>query len=120
VTHASDYPGANKKFGDLALGKGPVISVGANINPVLGDLMEKTARKKKIKVQRESAPSATGTDANSIQVSRSGVAAALLSVPNRYMHTPVEVVSFNDLDNAATLLAETCLQINTKTDFVPR
>ena len=52
-------------------------------------------------------PYATGTDANAIQITRSGVAAALVSIPNRYMHTPVEIVSLKDLDNTSKLLAET-------------
>ncbi len=120
VTHSADYPGAEKKIvGDLAVGKGPVISIGPNINPVLGKLLMDTARRKKIPHQREGEPSATGTDANAIQITRAGVAAALVSVPNRYMHTPVEVVSLSDLENVARLLAETCLQITPKTDFIP-
>ncbi len=121
VTHSADYPGAEKKIvGDLAVGKGPVVSIGPNINPVLGELLMKTARRKKIPYQREGEPFATGTDANAIQITRAGVAAALVSVPNRYMHTPVEVVSTADLDNAARLLAETCQQITGKTDFIPK
>jgi putative aminopeptidase FrvX len=121
VTHAADYPGAEKKIaGDISLGKGPVVSIGPNINPALGQMLLDTAKKKKIPCQREGEPSATGTDANAIQITRAGVAAALISVPNRYMHTPVEVVSLSDLDNAAKLLAETILQITPKTDFVPK
>ncbi|MBN1347423.1 MAG: M42 family metallopeptidase [Phycisphaerae bacterium] len=121
VTHSADYPGADKKvIGDLAVGKGPVVSIGPNINPVVGRLLMATGRKKKVPYQREGEPRATGTDANAIQISRSGVAAGLVSIPNRYMHTPVEVVSLSDLENAAKLLAETCLEITTKTDFVPK
>lgn len=121
VTHATDNPGAEKKVsGDIALGKGPVIDLGANINPVLGDLLISTARSKKIPYQLAAAPGATGTDANAIQISRAGVAAGLISIPNRYMHTQVEVVSLADLDNAARLLAETVARIDTKADFTPR
>jgi putative aminopeptidase FrvX len=120
VSHATDYPGGEKKvMGDITLGKGPIIEVGANINPVVGDLLFKTAQKHRIPHQRCGAPRATGTDANAIQISRAGVAAGLISVPNRYMHTPVEIVSLRDLDNAAKLLAETCLQITDKMDFIP-
>ncbi len=120
VTHSADYPGAEKNVvGDLALGKGPILAIGPNINPVLGRLMIETARKKKIPHQIEGEPRATGTDANAIQINRSGVAAGLVSVPNRYMHTPVEVVSKKDLDNVAKLLAETCLSMSPKTDFIP-
>jgi putative aminopeptidase FrvX len=121
VTHASDNPGVEKKVGgDIALGKGPVIDLGANINPVLGEMFIETAKSKKIPFQLAAAPGATGTDANAIQISRSGVAAGLISIPNRYMHTPVEVVSLADLDNAARLIAETVTRIDAKTDFTPR
>jgi len=96
------------------------IEVGANINPKVSDLLAETAKKKKIPYQMSAAPGATGTDANAIQVSRSGVATGLIGVPNRYMHTPVEVVSLSDLENCAKLVAETIARIDGKTDFIPR
>ncbi|MGD8240702.1 MAG: M42 family metallopeptidase [Armatimonadota bacterium] len=121
VTHATDYPGAEKKIGgDIRLGKGPVIERGANINPMVGELLLKAAKRKKIPHQIAGAPGATGTDANAMQISRAGVAAGLVSVPNRYMHTPVELVHLRDLTNAARLLAETTVRIDDKMDFVPR
>jgi len=121
VTHASDNPGADKRVsGDIALGSGAVIERGANINPVLGDLLIDTAKKKKIPYQLCAAPSATGTDANVMQISRSGVAAGLVSIPNRYMHTPVEVCSLADLENSAKLVAETVTQITGKMNFIPK
>lgn len=121
VTHASDNPGADKKIcGEVTLGKGPVIDLGPNINPVLGELLIQTAKSKKIPYQVCAAPGATGTDANAMQISRSGVAAGLISIPNRYMHTQVEVVSLSDLDNSARLIAETVARIDAKTDFTPR
>ena len=121
LNHAADYPGAEKKVtGDLKLGKGPIIEIGPNINPAVGELLLDVAKKKKIPYQRSGEPSATGTDANAIQITRAGVAAGLLSVPNRYMHTPVEVISLADLDNSAKLLAETCLRIDEKMDFIPK
>ncbi len=120
VTHATDNPGADKRMaGDLALGKGPVIEVGANINNVLSDLLIDTAKKKKIDYQLSAAPVATGTDANAMQISRSGVATALIGVPNRYMHTQVEVVNLADMENAARLLAETVARIDDKMKFIP-
>jgi len=120
VCHASDNPGVDKKVhGDQALGKGPVIERGANINPVLCDLFLDTARKKKIPYQLSASPGATGTDANPIQVSRSSVAAALIGLPNRYMHTQVEVCNLSDLDNAARLIAETVARIDGKMTFIP-
>ena len=102
------------------MGKGPVIERGPNINPVLGELLIETAKKAKIPYQIDAAPSATGTDANAIQISRAGVAAALVSIPNRYMHTQVEVVSLSDLENAARLIAETVARIDGKMSFIPR
>lgn len=120
VAHSSDYPTVEKKhIGDIRIGKGPVIDVGANINPKLAAMFFATAKRKKIPHQPAGAPGATGTDANPIQVSRSGVAAALISIPNRYMHTPVEVVSLADVENCAELIAETVATIDAKTDFVP-
>ncbi|MCX7805201.1 MAG: M20/M25/M40 family metallo-hydrolase, partial [Planctomycetota bacterium] len=120
VGFATDYPGENKKeFGDVKLGKGPILHRGSNINPVLADLMEKTAAKKKIPFQMQAAPNSTGTDANAIQVSRGGVATALVSIPNRYMHSAIEVVSLRDVSAAARLLAETIMAIEPGMSFVP-
>ena len=64
-------------------------------------------------------PRATGTDANAIQISREGVACGLIGIPNRYMHSPVEVVHLEDLSNAAKLLAEFCAVVTAETNWVP-
>jgi len=118
VTHASDFPGVEaKELGEVSLGGGPVLHRGANINRVVGELLIKTARSKRIPSQMQAAPRATGTDANAIQITRSGVAAGLVSIPNRYMHTPVEVVSLKDLDNASRLLAEFILALDPAVDL---
>lgn len=120
VTHASDNPGVDKKMtGDIRLGKGPVIERGPNINPVLFQLTLQAARKKKLDHQVAVAPGATGTDANAMQISRAGVVAGLISIPNRYMHTQVEVCSLSDLEACARLLTEVVLQIGPKLDFTP-
>ncbi len=120
VTHATDYPDIDKRVnGDLKVGGGPVISTGANINPRLGDLLTATAKAKRIPIQREAAPGGTNTDANAMQLTRAGVATALVSIPNRYMHTPVEVVSLSDLEAAAKLIAETVIRIDRRTNFIP-
>lgn len=120
VTHASDNPGAEQKqIGVVKLGLGPTIARGPNINPVLEELLIDTATKKRINYQPLAAPGATGTDANVIQLSRSGVAAALIGLPNRYMHTQVEVCDLRDLEAAARLIAETVLRITKKTSFIP-
>ncbi len=121
VTHATDCPGVDSgKCGEIKLGGGPAIARGPNINPHVGELLVSTAKAHKLPFQVEPCPRGTGTDANAIQVTRSGVAAGLVSIPNRYMHTPVEVISLSDLENAAVLLAETVCQIDDRLDFTPR
>ncbi len=120
VTFCSDHPEVDKKqLGEIGLGKGPVIARGANINPRVFEGLLKAARKMKIDVQVEPSPRATGTDANVMQVTRGGVAAALVSVPNRYMHTPVEVVSLQDLEETASLLAAYIESLKPGDDFTP-
>ena len=121
VTHATDYPGMNKGLlGDIALGKGPVISVGANINPKVFELLKKAGDNIKLDYQIEAAPRGTGTDANVIQTTRSGVAAGLISIPNRYMHTPNEMISLKDLESSVKLLKEFIKLIDDDTDFIPQ
>ena len=121
VGFATDYPTATKSLtGDIAIGKGPILARGPNINPVLGKMLLDTAKRKKIPYQVEGAPAATGTDANVMQMTRAGVAAALVSIPNRYMHTPVEVVGLKDLEDTAKLLAATLLSMKESVDFTPK
>jgi endoglucanase len=120
VGFASDYPDANKKrLGEVKVGGGPMLHKGANINRVLGELLIKVAEEKRIPYQIGGEPGRTGTDAAAIQVTRAGVATALVSIPNRYMHTTVEVVSLADLENAARLLASTIEVLSPKMDFRP-
>jgi putative aminopeptidase FrvX len=120
VTHASDTPGNDKKqLGDVRLGSGPVLFRGPNINPHVLRLLEVTAKQHDIPVQVRGAPRATGTDANAMQLARDGVATGLVSIPNRYMHSPVEVVHLDDLDHAARLLAEFCLSVTPAMDWTP-
>lgn len=120
VTHATDYPDIDKRMnGDIKLGGGPTITVGANSNPKLAALLAKIAKGKRISYQNEAHPGGTGTDANVIQLTRSGVATALIGIPNRYMHTAVEVVSLSDLEAAAKLIAETVIVITQRTNFIP-
>lgn len=120
VTHATDYLDVDKrKFGEVCCGKGPVISRGANINPMVFELLVKAAEAEKIPYQIEGAPRGTGTDANAIQLSRGGKAAALVSVALRYMHTPTEVLALEDVENTAKLLAAFVLRLKPGTDFTP-
>jgi endoglucanase len=121
VTHATDYPDIDKRVnGDIKVGRGPTISIGPNINPPLEAMLVRTAKAKRIAHQMEAAPGATGTDANAIQLTRAGVATALVGIPNRYMHTQVEIVSLSDLEGAAKLLAETVSKIDRRTNFIPQ
>lgn len=121
VTHATDNPSAEaKQIGANKVGEGPVIARGSNINPIVEELLVETAKRKKIKHQIVGAANATGTDANAIQVTRAGVAAALVSIPNRYMHTQVELIDLRDLEAAAKLLAETILAIKPRANFIPK
>jgi endoglucanase len=120
VCHATDTPGNDKKtLGDTRLGAGPVVFRGPNINPRVFEGLEEAAKAKEIAVQVRGVPRATGTDANAIQISREGVATGLVGIPNRYMHSPVEVVSLDDLDNAARLLAAFCAGVSPQSDWTP-
>lgn len=120
VGFASDYPGADHKdLGEVSLGKGPVIARGPNINPVLFDLLIKTAKEENIPCQIMGIPRATGTDANVMQLVHGGVATALISIPLRYMHTPVEVLDWVDLEGAVKLLSALCSRISKDHSFVP-
>jgi endoglucanase len=120
VCHATDTPGADKKqVGEAKCGGGPVLFRGPNINPRVFDRLEEIASKRGIPVQLAGSPRATGTDGNVMQISREGVAVGIIGIPNRYMHSPVEVVHLEDLTNTAKLLAEFCASIGPETDFVP-
>jgi endoglucanase len=120
VGHATDYPDIDKrKHGDAVCGRGPIIARGANINPVLFELLTAAADKTKVTYQLGAEPRGTGTDANAIQLSRGGKAAALVSIPLRYMHTPTEVLSLKDLDATVKLLTRFVLDLEAGTDFTP-
>jgi putative aminopeptidase FrvX len=120
VTFATDHPGVDKKaVGDVKVGKGPVLSRGANINPAVFDLLRQTGDDEGIELQYEAAPRATGTDANVMQLNRSGVATALVEIPLRYMHTPSEVLSVTDLEASVDLLVAFLLRVNPECDWTP-
>ncbi len=120
VTFSTDQPGVEEKqVGEIKLGGGPVIARGANINPKVYDLLVKTAKKKKIPYQIEGIPRATGTDANAIQITRAGVAAGLVSIPVRYMHTPVETLDLKDAEYTVKLLSAFAEALTADMDFIP-
>jgi endoglucanase len=121
VTHATDYPGAEKTFsGDHRLGGGPVLSRGSAVSPVVFELLLACAEQEKIPYTPQAAPGDTGTDADAIYSSLRGIPTGLVSVPNRYMHSPNEIVALEDLKRAAKLLARFARRLSPDTDFIPR
>ncbi len=120
VDFTSDTPGDGdnkKKVGDLKMGEGPTVTRGANINPKLFQLTVDVAKENKIPIQIHPQPGMTGTDARSIQTTRSGVPTALISIPNRYMHSPCEMVSLRDVENAAKLIALVVASLSDDSNF---
>jgi endoglucanase len=103
----------------VELGKGPVLFRGPNINPRLWDLLCTVAEKEDIPLQHKGAPRGTPNDANALQLTRAGVVTAALGIPNRYMHTPVEMISLDDLDAAARLLSAFVSSTAADRDFTP-
>lgn len=120
VGFATDQPNMDaKRVGEAKLGGGPILHRGPNMNPALTELLVKTAKKAKIPVQMQPIPRGSGTDANAIQLSRGGVAANLVSVPTRYMHSPVETIALEDAERTAKLLAELILSLKGNEVFIP-
>ena len=120
VTFASDTPNTDKRrVGDIKLGGGPTICRGAYCNRPLAERLETLAEENSIAFQHEAYPGGTGTDADALQNSRAGVAAGLIGIPLRYMHTPGEIISLADADNAAELIALTCASISANDDWTP-
>ena len=121
VTFATDHPGVEKKeLGEHTIGGGPVLTRGSVVSPVAFGLLRDTAERLKIPYSVHAAGRFTSTDADAMHLTRNGVATALLSIPNRYMHSPNEMVSLDDLDQAAELIAETCRMVTAETDFTAR
>jgi len=105
VTHATDYPTVNKaQHGDVKIGKGPTITHGGCNHPEVVARIEAVAKAKKIPLQHEAMSNTSGTDTDAIFWTRGGIASGLISLPNRYMHSPVEVVSLKDLELIPQLL----------------
>jgi putative aminopeptidase FrvX len=121
VTHASDVPTIEKKeIGEQKLGGGPVLSRGALLSPVVFELLKSAARARNIPYAVHAVGRDTATNAEAINIAQNGVATALVSIANRYMHSPNEMVSLDDVDQTAELLAEVCRMVDAKTDFAPR
>jgi len=122
VTFASDHPGlgdAARALNDCELGKGPVLTRGPNTHPKLFERIVQTAAAHKIPLQICAEGRGTGTDANAMQLSRSGMATALLSIPNRYMHSPCEMVDLRDVEHCINLMAAVVLELEADADLTP-
>ena len=113
VTHATDYPSMSLvKDGDIRLGKGVVIALGPNMDSSISQKLILTACDKNINYQLEAFAKPTGTDANTIQITKNGIPVGLVSIPCRYMHSPVEIIDEEDLKMSAKLLTEFILALN--------
>jgi len=121
VTFATDTPGMEKReLGEHKLGSGPVISRGSAVSPVVVDALIAAAERESIPYTLSASARYTATDADAIHLSRAGVATGLVSIPNRYMHSPNEIVSLADLRNAARLIAAFIRSLTPETDFARR
>lgn len=121
VTHATDIPFCTKpKHGDVKLGGGPVISIGSANHPVVNQRLAEIANRAHIAVQREANPRYTGTDADAIFRQRGGTPTASLGLPNRYMHSPVEVIDLGDLERMGDLMGLFALDVKKGEKFAVR
>lgn len=120
VTHSSDYPGASKK-GDngIDVGGGPVLGRGSSVNPRVFQALRDAGRKLNITAPVQASGLRTGTDADGIIRSGANIATGLISIPNRYMHSPSEIVSLTDLESAAQIIAEFVRGVTPESDFRP-
>lgn len=118
VCHDTTTPMIDKKIeGDLKMGNGPVIAYAPAVQNNLRDLIVTTAEEKKIPFQRHATSRVTGTDTDAFAYSNGGVASALISLPLRYMHTTVEMVHRDDVENVIQLIYESLLRIENNHDF---
>jgi putative aminopeptidase FrvX len=120
VTHATDCPGIDQnEFGRIEIGRGPVLVRGPNSNSKVFERLVSQAKEHLIPFQINALGYPASNDAAAIQISRGGCATGLVTLPNRYMHSPVELVAESDLEHAADLIAAFCLSIDDQISFVP-
>jgi len=119
VTHATDAPGISKQEnGDHALGSGPVIGRGSTLSPKVSALLRETAEAEGMDFTLEASGRYTGTDADSLQVARGGIAAGLVSIPLRYMHSTVEMISLDDVEGTIRLLEAFIRRLDPEESFL--
>ncbi|HEU4905437.1 MAG TPA: M42 family metallopeptidase [Solirubrobacterales bacterium] len=113
VTHATDAPGVDEKqIGSHPLGSGPAIGRGSTLSPKVFELLVETAEEAGIEHTVSASGRATSTDADAIQISRSGIPTGLVSIPLRYMHSPVELVDLGDVEATVELIAAFAARID--------
>ncbi len=118
VTHATDAPGIDvKEAGKHELGSGPVITRGSTLNNAVFELLFKAGEAEKIPFTVEASGRATGTDADAVHLSRGGIPTGLVSIPIRYMHSPVELVQLDDVLASARLIAAAALALQRDASF---
>ena len=119
VTHATDAPGVDPKaLGQHPLGSGPVLERGASLSPRVFELLHETAEAESIGFTMSASGRRTGTDADAVHISRAGVPTAVVSVPLRYMHSPVELVQLDDVAACARLIAAFARRLEPGVSFV--
>ena len=118
VTHATDAPGVEpRELGKHELGSGPVIERGSIISPQVFELLHDAATRESIPFTVAASARSTGTDADAVHISRAGVATGVVSIPLRYMHSPVEMVQLEDVEATARLIAAFARSLGAETSF---
>lgn len=121
VTFATDVHKEDRKvIGDVALGKGPVVAIGPTYHPGLRALVEQSAADEKIPYQHQVRSRGTGTCAWAMRMANGGAAVSQISIPLRYMHTPIEVISLDDLEQTIELLVSAIRSIPANMELCPR
>jgi endoglucanase len=118
VTHATDTPGINQKeHGQVKLGEGPTLTHGAANHPKIVELLEQVSEEQDIPIQHEAVSVRTGTDTDSIFYQQTGVPSALISLPLRYMHSPIETASVSDIERVISLMSEGVLAMTNQPNW---
>ncbi|HMO56686.1 MAG TPA: M42 family metallopeptidase [Roseiflexaceae bacterium] len=121
VTFATDHPTAERKVhGYVKLGSGPNLARGGSASPVIFEMLLAAAEAHNIPYTVSASPGSSGTDADAINRSRAGIASGVVSIPNRYMHSPNEMIQLSDVEHAAHLIAAFVRSVDAATDFIPR
>lgn len=120
VTFTSDHPATSKQeIGDIKLNGGPVFTMGGNINPHVYQMLIHAAEEAAIPWQIDPQAAYTATDTDVIQITGSGIATGLVSIPCRYLHTGSEIVSLQDIDQCAEVLARFALALDKNVNVIP-